>query len=191
MLIQNCDFFGQLEAGADSGSSNALRDSYMNENVLWVAEQEKSRNHDRIFISGHNGHMERLASYDNMGSLLAEELGEAYYVIGTDYYRTSCNLPSQMTGKRGNHTFYSHDPLAKAAKKAGYDTCWLDFDMIPEDSSLKNYTSEYIYNGSLVEGFNLLMRLIPMANRVFDNPELSYDSMIYVADASPIEVQSN
>ncbi len=53
-----------------------------------------------------------------MGNILSEELGDGYFAIGTDFYKTNCNLPKN-DGKRITHTFYSYDPLAKAAKKAG------------------------------------------------------------------------
>ena len=60
-----------------------------------------------------------------------------------------------------------------------------DFSKIPEDSSLKQYTADYIYNGSLGEGYNLIIRTIPMSYRVFENPEMAYDSMIYVSEGTP------
>ena len=70
-------------------------------------------------------------------------------------------------------------------KRAGFNICWLDFSKIPEDSSLKQYTADYIYNGSLGEGYNLIIRTIPMSYRVFENPEMAYDSMIYVSEGTP------
>ena len=39
-----------------------------------------------------------------------------YYVIGTDFYKTHCNMPTRSPEKRTIQVFYSHDPLAKAAK---------------------------------------------------------------------------
>lgn len=189
VLIQNCELMSEIDAGVNSADTNALRDSYMKENTMWIMKQEQARGKSKLFIAGHNGHVEKLSGSDKMGSLLSKELGYKYYVIGTGYYKTTCNLPS-MSGKRGNHTFYSHDPLAKAAKLAGYDECWLDFGRIPNDSSLKDYTGEYIYNGSLGEGYNLLIRVLPMGSRVYDNPEKSYDSMIYVTNATPTEINT-
>ena len=40
------------------------------------------------------------------------------YVIGTDFYKTHCNMPTRSPEKRTIQVFYSHDPLAKAAKLA-------------------------------------------------------------------------
>lgn len=189
ILIQNC----QINSG--DGSSNVgeyatLRDFFMKENTLWILEQEEKLGRNRIFISGHNGHVEKIRSYENMGSLLHEELESSYYVIGTDFYRTTCNLPLGKNGSRTIQTFYSYDPLAKAAKEAGFDICWLDFSKIPEDSSLKHFTADYIYNGSLGEGYNIIIRMIPRAYRVSDNPEMAYDSMIYVSEGTPTKIKN-
>lgn len=52
------------------------------------------------FISGHNGHIERFGNYGAgtrvMGNILSDELGDGYFAIGTDFYKTNCNLPKMM-----------------------------------------------------------------------------------------------
>ena len=45
-------------------------------------------------------------------------------------------MPTRSPEKRTIQVFYSHDPLAKAAKLAGFDICWLDFTKVPENSEL-------------------------------------------------------
>lgn len=188
MLIQNC-WLNSSEGV--SWEYIKLRDSFMKENTMWILEQEEKLGRECIFISGHNGHVEKLTRYENMGFLLSNELGDDYYVIGTDFYRTTCNLPRGSNGTRTYQTFYSYDPLAKAAKRAGFDICWLDLSKIPEDSSLKQYTTDYIYNGSLGEGYNVIIRMNPRAYyREFDNPEKAYDSMIYVSEATPTKIRN-
>lgn len=57
------------------------------------------------------------------------------------------------------------------------------------NSSLREYTDEYIYNGALGENYGLLVRILPMGSRVYDDPEKSYDSMIYDSKATPIEIK--
>lgn len=153
-LLQNISF-GKVFNSALEG--NALRDKLMAENVMWILSMEEQRGNSCIFISGHNGHIERSGNYgtDNrvMGNILSDELGEEYFAIGTDFYKTNCNLPKN-NGNRITHTFYSYDPLAKAAKKAGYDMCWLDFSKVPENSKLKEQISDSIFMGSLGEGYS-------------------------------------
>lgn len=95
ILVQNIELsetMDIIQAGL------ALRDKLMSENVMWILDQEKARGNSRIFISGHNGHVDQSGSYDEdnkyMGHYLADEIGEAsYFVIGTDF---SFNNPNGM-----------------------------------------------------------------------------------------------
>ncbi|MBE6002344.1 MAG: erythromycin esterase family protein, partial [Sarcina sp.] len=95
--------------------ANGIRDQYMADNTMWILAQEEKRGNDRIFITGHNGHMEQSGTYvggENkvMGNLLTDRIGRnAYFAIGTDFYKTTCNFPTS-SGKRVNRTFYSRDP---------------------------------------------------------------------------------
>ena len=116
---------------------------------------------------------------------MQEENG--YYVIGTDFYKTRCNLPTRF-GKRTNQTFYSHDPLAKAAKKAKFDQCWLDFSKVPQSSPIFSQISNYTYLGNLGETYSFLMRLLPQSYRIFQPPATLYDSMIFISETSPTTI---
>lgn len=189
-LLQNISF-GKVIDSAMEG--NALRDKLMAENVMWILSMEEQRGNSRIFISGHNGHIERSGNYGTenrvMGNILSDELGEGYFAIGTDFYKTNCNLPKN-DGSRITHTFYSYDPLAKAAKKAGYDMCWLDFSNVPENSKLKGQISDTVFMGSLGEGYDpIFMSFIPRSYRISKTPEALYDGMIFVTNAHPIEIR--
>ena len=125
-----------------------------------------------------------------MGKILSKDAENGYYVIGTDFYKTRCNLPERSSGKRTEQVFYSHDPLAKAAKLAGYDRCWLDFAKIPDPSELGREIAEYTYLGNLGESYSPLMRLLPPSYRMFQPPAILYDSMIFVSDATPTKMIS-
>ncbi len=115
VILQNFEL-GEQTAAADQV---ILRDKLMKENVLWILEQEEALGHGRIMISGHNGHIQKKGSYAVMGSLLNDALGDGYYAIGTDFYKSRCNM-QKNDGTRTKQVFYSKDPLAKAVKKAGY-----------------------------------------------------------------------
>ena len=110
----------------------------MAENIMWILKQEEARGNGRIFIFGHNGHVKKSGNYDAnnkvMGNLLADEIGNEYFVIGTDFYKTTCNLQVDENGKRKNHIFYSYDPMAKASKKSGFDISYLDLEKIQNSS---------------------------------------------------------
>lgn len=183
MLLQYFELQGSSEV-----DYSILRDRYLAQNTQWIAEQERETGYERIFITGHNGHVAKWSSYDSMGKLLANDMGDSYYVIGTDFYKTSCNMPSQSSGRRTNHIFYSHNPLAKTAQMAGLDICWLDFAKACESLELTEMISQYTYMGSLGEGFAWYMRLLPQSYRLFQPPADLYDGMIFVAKANPITI---
>lgn len=117
---------------------------------------------------------------------------EDYFVIGTEFYKTSCNLPNTLSGERKNHTFYSHDQLAKASYKCGFSESYLDFSCIPPDSSLRAQVDDYTWMGSLGEGYTpIIMSLLPRSYRVWRSPATLYDAMIFVTYAHPTEIRSS
>ena len=173
----------------DDGAT--LRDQFMAENVQWILQQEQRNGHEKIFVTGHNSHVAKWGSFDSMGKLLSKDAANGYYVIGTDFYKTRCNMPTRSPEKRTIQVFYSHDPLAKAAKLAGFDICWLDFTKVPENSELGRQASEYTYMGTLGESYSIIMRLLPPSYRMFQPPAELYDSMIFVTDANPTKILEN
>lgn len=188
ILMQN------ITLGSAGAEYSVVRDEMMAENALWVLRQEQERGNRRIFISAHNGHVERLGSYNGggrvTGNILADELGAAYYAVGTDFYKSVCNLPKGGNGQRLTRTFYSHDPLAKAAAECGFDEICLDFSLVPDESPLNAYIRGKIWMGSLGESYvPLIMDLLPVSYRVMRSPAELYNAMIFVADAHPTEIK--
>lgn len=188
ILLQNIQLGKYID---DSGELNAQRDRMVAENTLWILQQEQARGNSRILISGHNNHIMRCENAETpvLGSLLAEELGSGYFAIGTDFYKSVCNLPKPYTGKRITHTFYSYDPLAKASKKCGFDVSFLDFSKVPEGSALMEYIANSVQMGSLGEYYSILMNFVPRSHRVWRAPQDAYDAMIFVTDTAPIEIE--
>ena len=89
MLVQYLKLNTQMTTDPNAGMD--LRDAFMAENVQGILQQEQSLGKDKIF--GHNSHVAKWGSFHAIGKLLKEAFGETYYVIGTDFYRTKCNLP--------------------------------------------------------------------------------------------------
>ncbi len=197
VLIQNSKLFDAYEN--NPAGTSGLRDSYMAENTMWILEQEEQLGNKMIFICGHNGHMQQFGTYVGgndkvMGNILADKIGsDAYLSIGTDFYKTTCNMPKNEK-QRTTFTAYSHDPLAKAAYKSGNDMCFLDFSKVPDNSSMATQINGYIFLGSLgeqsVSGLNgIVMRAIPYTYREWKNPSETYDAMIFVAKAHPTKTR--
>jgi len=193
VLQQNMEI-SFLENGNVQGA--CLRDKYMAENIMWILNREEEIGEKRIFISGANGHIEKQGSYDAlnkvMGNILADYLGDGYFSIGTDFCRSKCNLASGKNGRRKNHVFYSHDPLANAARKCQLEECILDFSLIPQESVLRKQIDEYIWMGSIGDFYSsLLMNLVPYCYRTWRSPSERFDCLILVSRAHPIKVMDD
>ena len=192
VLLQNIALGKVMD---DMSKGVVLRDSLMFVNTQWIMTQEEARGNECIFISGHNGHIQKVHNYGNdgkaMGALLANELGNAYFAIGTDFYKARVSLPKGTDKmKRRNHTFFSHDPFAKAAKKCGFETCWFDFYAIPTESIdlFLRVHLDYTWMGDVGESYFPLMAVFPMAYRDWVSPARLYDGVIFVTNAHPIEI---
>ena len=189
ILLQNIELG---KAYSDPGwEGTALRDKLMAQNIMWISAQEEKLGHECIFVTGHNGHIERNGTYNPLdakvtGHFLADELGSGYFAVGTDFYRATVNLPGSQ--KRITRSFYSWDPVAKAAKNCGGDMSYLDFSLIPEDSSLRQAVDEWGFMGSLGESYSFIMKLFPYTYRVWRSPSETYDAAIYVPYAHPTEI---
>ena len=84
--------YGDIAIPAHGITIFNFRDQKMYENIRWVVEQEELRGHGRVFVFAHNNHVMRTPfGYGNslipFGVHLAESFGDAYFVIGTEFYR--------------------------------------------------------------------------------------------------------
>lgn len=89
---------------------------------------------------------------------------------------------------------FSYDPLAKAAKKCGFDICFLDFLKIPEESVLKSEVTGYCFMGNFGENQltwlnRIIMRVFPYTYRIWGSPASMYDGMIFVTEAHPTRLR--
>lgn len=166
-----------------------VRDDYMAENISWIYDHAQEVESSRIMIAGHNGHVAKKSSLMTyMGEDLFKKYGEDYYVIGTDFYKTNCNLPGK-NGKRIIRTFYSTDPLANTANALDMDMVYLDFDKLQESKKLSETINHKMLMGSLGENYSILNKILPYSYRVNDVPAKLYDGMIIVTNAAPTEIK--
>lgn len=168
--------------------SGLYRDTAMSENVKWALGIEENLYGSKLMLSGHNGHMSKSKStnYTFLGIILKEELGDAYFVIGTDFYITHDNLPEN--GKRVTKRFCSDDVLAYQAKYTDYDKCYLDFSRVPKGSEISTLINNRMPTGSLGEDYSPLYRIMKSAYQINYAPSEIYDAMIYVYKATPIKI---
>ena len=141
-----------------------------------------------IYITGHNGHMgTNKLYYTTMGQNIKEEFGDKYYIIGTDYYKTTCNITNGEG--RGNYKFCSADPMAYQAKAFDNMYC-IRFSDVLDKSAGETYEtiSQPMNVGSLGESYTPMMHFMPTSHRVNMEVYKGFDAMIYVYKATPIKV---
>ena len=174
-----------LNSGADY---NRFRDDCMRAIVKEVLEFEETEHNSELMLSCHDGHMTKNQSsrYTFLGKDLYDELGSAYYAIGTDFYVTNCNLPGN--DGRVVKEFCSDDPLAYSMKDSEIEGGYLDFAKVEEGSNLYKYVYESIPTGSLGEYYQKGMELIKANYQLKFAPYEMYDAMILYYEVTPTEI---
>ena len=88
---------------------------------MWILKQEEARRNGRIFISKHNGHVKKSGNYDAnnnkvMGNLLADEIGNKYFVIVQIFIKLHviCRLMKTASEKI---IFFTHMIRSKIRKR--------------------------------------------------------------------------
>lgn len=165
-----------------------LRDQYMAENVKWILNREEGLYNAKLMIAGHNGHVAKVinSAYTNMGSHLSEEMKEEYFVIGTDFYKTNCSIATKEARK--DYKFCSDDPLAKAVGEMEENVYYLDFEKAQGSEELSALLDSNMPTGSLGESYSFLMKFVKTSYQLRIPPNKLYDGMIFVYEATPIEV---
>ena len=168
--------------------SHRYRDGSMKELVDRILAFEEQEHGSELMLACHNGHMTKNQSsrFTFLGKDLYEELGSAYFAIGTDFYYTSCNLP----GNDGRiiKEFCSDDPLAFNMKDSSLDKGLLVFSEVDKGSTLYPYISESIPTGSLGEAYTPLMLLMKNQYQIYFAPEEMYDAMILYYQTTPTQI---
>ena len=170
-------------------SSYTLRDGDMAGNIEDILDIEKRIGSGRIVIAAHDGHIAKVGNgYTSMGAVLSNDLKEAYYSIGTDFWKVTDNIKVLEKKKRSIQSFISADPFAAQARFAKDKYYLLDFADIKEDGSLYSLINSPLRMGSLGEGYTWMMRIVESSYRPKALPVSLYDAMIFVYEGSPIEI---
>lgn len=180
-----CCLQNQELGAASNADYSKIRDHYMAENISWIYEHVQEVGEAMLMISGHNGHVAKKSTFVAfMGEELFEKYDNDYYVIGTDFYKSECNLPGK-NGKRITRKFYSADPLANTANALEMDVTYLNFDRMDNSEKMHEVVNSNMLMGSLGEGYSFLSKLLPNTYRINDVPSELYDGMIIVTNATP------
>ncbi len=183
----------------DTQEMNNFRDAAMAENVSWILDLEKEIGSGKIMLAGHDGHIAKKGQSAfmkvTMGGVLKEKYGDAYYSLGTDFFRGKSNIRVYLGGpgeyKRKDYFVTTADPIAYQAKYVDGKRFFLDFGSLsPENNAkLHSIVNSKVSMGSLGEGFSGIYYLMHSSYRVEMAPTDLYDGMIFYYEVGAIDPQ--
>ncbi len=166
-----------------------LRDQYLAENLQWIVDYEASHGHDKIFISAHNGHIEKtsasLAGYKSMGNYLDEVYGEDYFAIGTDFIDNTFQAVKGGSTERKNYTVENHNELVDAFSEVEQNIFYVDFKKALESKELSAIVAKEQKMANIGDEFQPWYKLMKMFYTIKMVPKEAYDGIIIVKNATP------
>ncbi len=190
VCIQYIEYYTGVD-NRDYSEGFVMRDSFMADNLEWIQKYEEKRSTGRIFISAHNGHINRKENV--FGGYVDDKFGETYYTIGTGFFFSDDNINDSrrltVEYTRNNHRFCSGDILAYQAKYFEGGRYYLELDKVPENTDIYLITSQPNYMGYIGEGYSADFYLYPEINiRSKEVLAENFDAMVYVYHVNPIKV---
>jgi erythromycin esterase len=176
----------------NEGEYTKLRDQYLTDNLQWIVEFEGARGHDKLFISGHNGHIEKtsasLAGYKSMGHYLDELYGEEYFAIGTDFIQSEFQAKNGRSGERPYFTVKNHNDLVDAFSDVEPNIFYVDFEKASKSKELLDIITEKQIMANIGDDFRSWYKFLKMFYTIEMTPNKAYDSVIIVKKATPTTV---
>lgn len=188
-----------LDYSSDPLGGAKYRDKCMAGNVSFILDYEKAKGNNRVFITGHNGHIARdkgsLAKglyYDNMGKLLSEEYKDNYFAIGTDYHKSICSARDGDAFK--SFKVYSEDPFTTNVYRVSDGYYYLNFNDV-KDGGSEAYTllNSNINVGSFApSGYSSFYAIYFFLRPSFTRESIvlanAYDAMIFFDQINPLDL---
>jgi len=169
-----------------------LRDQYLAENLQWIMEYEKERGNEKVFFSGHNGHVEKTsaspAGYKSMGNYLDEVYGTKYFAIGTDFINSEFQAKNDGSGNRKTFTVKNHHDLVDAFSEVEPNTFYVDFEKSQDSEELSKILSSKQKMANIGDDFRSWYKLLKMFYTIEMVPDQAFDGLIIVKDATPTKV---
>ncbi|MCM1988908.1 erythromycin esterase family protein [Oceanirhabdus seepicola] len=166
------------------------RDHYMAQKVQWILSYEEMIGNDKLFIAGHNGHIEKssdsFVGYTSMGERLSETYGDRYFAIGTEFYENTFLCRESSSGERKEFSVKNDkNDLIKMYAETDKVISLLDIKRAMENDELNKLLSAKQSMGNIGDDFNKTLKLIKTAYTVSMVPKDTYDAIIFVKNATP------
>lgn len=168
-----------------SSDYNSTRDQFMYEKVEWFLQHGDG---SLLFINGHNGHIGKtsIAGYTCLGALLAEELGDSYYAIGTDARDTRFN--SQTDDGFEVVEVSNTNDLNSQLDHSGNDMYFIDFNAASADETWAGILGSRQTVTTLNVSLSGAQKSIKAAYTTTVVPNMTYDGMIVFRSVSPTTI---
>jgi erythromycin esterase len=173
--------------GTDVNYSQA-RDQYMAEKVSWIFDYEQRQGRNRLFLAGHNGHVEKSAAapqYRSMGSRLNEQYGDRYFTIGAEFYESDFNSAETGSSQRKQFSVKNSSVLNRVFEHTGLTVAYLDIRRASENEILKPLLNSPQPMSNIGDEFSALYRYAAGFYTLKMTPAKAYDALIFVRHATP------
>lgn len=169
-----------------SDDYNATRDQYMFEKVEWFLQHGDG---SVLFINGHNGHIGKtsVAGYNCLGELLAENLGNDYYSIGTDAQETQFNSQKE-NGEFEVVEVSNANNLNGQLEHLDNNQYFVDFASAAVDEMWEQITSSEQAVTTLNVTLSGMQKRIKSAYTTTIIPDKTFDGMIIFRRVSPTTI---
>lgn len=191
--------YALIDFQADYQKKFAARDTAMADNVSWILDLEKKIGSGKIMLAAHDGHISKkphsMLQPVTMGGLLKEKYGDAYYSLGTDFFKgkTNASVSSVISSEYQRKDFYftTADPIAYQAKYMDDKRFYLDFETVSseDNKALYDLIHSEVSMGTLGEGLSGIYYFMHSAYRIEMKPADLYDGMIFYYNVSAISPQ--
>lgn len=165
---------------------NVARDQYMADKVATIMDIE---NGERVFIAGHNGHIQKKSpngTYTCMGELLAGAYGEAYFAIGTDFIEGEVNVING-SGNETNVRIKAENALKNQVQNLDGNVFYFDIADASENPELAEILHKPIRMVSIGNEFSGWQKLLKAFYTTEDVPADNYDGMIVLKTVTPTQ----
>lgn len=184
----------RTDLSMNENSYARIRDKYLAENLEWIVEFEASRGQRKVFISAHNGHIEKTSAafgYESMGDYLDEKYGERYFAIGTDFIKSTFQALNRSSEERKNYTLTNNNKLVTSFKNVDPNLFYVDFSHASESPALHDSISTKQRMPNIGDDFSSWKKFIKFFYTLKITPSEAYNGIIIVKDAMPTAVISN
>ncbi|MEI3604967.1 erythromycin esterase family protein [Pseudogracilibacillus sp. SE30717A] len=178
----------------NEGSYARIRDQYLAENLEWIVEFESTQGRDKVFVSAHNGHIEKTSAafgYESMGDYIDEKYGDRYFAIGTDFMTSSFQAFNSAAEERKNYTVKNNNKLVTAFKNVDPNIFYVDFVRANESSVLHDIISSEQKMPNIGDDFRPWYKSLTFFYTIKMIPNESYNGIIIVKEATPTVVINN